>query len=199
MILGYARVSSKTQNEDRQIIALTKYGVPVENIYTDKKSGKDFNRDGYIRLIERLKEGDTVVVPSIDRMGRSYADIIEQWSYITREKGAHITVMDMPILDSGATGDLTSRVISDIVLGILSYVAEKERESIRERQEEGISAAKMRGVKFGRHAKEKPVAYGEIMRKWEAREISARKTAKELEVSPKTFMNWVKTDRRGSK
>ncbi len=199
MLLGYARVSSKTQNEDRQRIALTNYGVLAENIYTDKKSGKDFNREGYIRLIKRLKEGDTVVVPSIDRLGRSYADIIEQWSYITREKGAHITVIDMPILDSGVGGDLTRRVISDIVLGILSYVAEKERNSIRERQEEGISAARLRGVKFGRHAMERPAEYEEIMRKWEARELSARQAAKELGITHKTFMQWVRSDKRDGK
>ncbi len=196
MILGYARVSSKTQNEDRQRIALLKHGVSVENIYIDKKSGKDFNREGYTRLVERLKAGDTVVVPSIDRLGRNYTDIIEQWRYITLEKGAHITVLDMPILDSGANGDLTRRVISDIVLGLLSYVAQKERESIRERQEEGISAALMRGVKFGRHAMEKPEGYEEIMQQWESRNISARKAAEELGITHKTFTSWARADQR---
>ena len=148
--IGYARVSTQLQNEDRQIIALTEYGVPKSAIYTDKQSGRDFERTNYKRMLKKLKKGDVLVIKSIDRLGRSYKDVIKQWQYITQEKGADIIVLDMPILNTSLNKDLIGTLISDIVLQLLSYVAENERLNIRQRQAEGIAAAKARGVKFGR-------------------------------------------------
>ena len=156
MEYGYARVSTKEQNEQRQIIALTQFGLEEKNIYVDKQSGKDFERTRYQQLMRRLKDGDLLVIKSIDRLGRNYAEILEQWRIITKEKCVAIVVLDMPLLDTRKTNDLTGTLIADIVLQLLSYVAQTEREFIRQRQAEGIAAAKARGVKFGRKPKEKP-------------------------------------------
>ena len=146
---GYVRVSTKDQNEARQMIALQEFGVEAKNIYLDKQSGKDFDRPQYKRMLRRMRKGDTLVVKSIDRLGRNYEEIIEQWRTITKERELAIVVLDMPLLDTRKTGDLTSTLIADIVLQLLSYVAQTEREFIRQRQAEGIAAAKARGVRFG--------------------------------------------------
>ena len=156
MDYGYARVSIKEQNEQRQIIALTQFGLSEKCIYVDKQSGKDSERTQYRRLIRKLKDGDTLVVKSIDRLGRNYGEILEQWRIITKEKAAVIVVLDMPLLDTRKSRDLTGTLIADIVLQLLSYVAQTEREFIHQRQAEGIAAAKARGVQFGRRPKEKP-------------------------------------------
>lgn len=150
MNYGYARVSSKEQNEHRQAIALTEFGIVEKYIYVDKQSGRDFERPQYRRLVRKLKDGDTLVVKSIDRLGRNYGEILEQWRIITKEKAAAIVVLDMPLLDTRKSRDLTGTLIADIVLQLLSYVAQTEREFIRQRQAEGIAAAKLRGVQFGR-------------------------------------------------
>ena len=149
-IYGYMRVSTREQNEDRQRIALIEMGVPEKNIYADKLSGKDFNRPQYKKLLKKLDSGAVLFVKSIDRLGRNYADLNEQWRIITKEKGADIVVIDMPLLDTRREKNLLGTLISDIVLALLSYVAENERMNIRQRQAEGIAAAKARGVKFGR-------------------------------------------------
>ena len=149
---GYIRVSTREQNEARQLDALYKAGVEEKKIYMDKQSGKDFDRQGYQRLLHRLRPGDTLFVKSIDRLGRNYNEILEQWRLITKEKNAAIVVLDMPLLDTRQDRDLTGTLIADIVLQLLSYVAQTERESIRQRQREGIAAAKARGVRFGREA-----------------------------------------------
>ena len=148
MIYGYVRVSTREQNEDRQLIAMRDFGV--ERIYTDKQSGKDFERPRYKRLVRRLKPEDVLVIKSIDRLGRNYDEILEQWRYLTKEKNVAIVVLDMPLLDTRKNKDLTGTLIADIVLQLLSYVAQTERDFIRQRQKEGIAAAKSRGVKFGR-------------------------------------------------
>ena len=150
MEYGYARVSTKEQHEERQLIALTGFGIAESAIFVDKQSGKDFERTQYRRLMRKLKDGDTLVVKSIDRLGRNYEEILEQWRVITKEKHAAIVVLDMPLLDTRQNRDLTGMLIADIVLQLLSYVAQKEREFIRQRQAEGIAAAKARGVRFGR-------------------------------------------------
>lgn len=147
---GYIRVSTKDQNEDRQVDALKKYEIPQSNIFMDKQSGKDFERPAYQKMIRKLKKGDVVIVKSIDRLGRNYDEIIEQWRIITKQIDADIVVIDMPLLDTRAGKDLTGKFVADLVLQILSYVAQTERESIRQRQAEGIASAKARGVKFGR-------------------------------------------------
>lgn len=150
MEYGYARVSTKEQNEQRQIIALEEFGLNLRQIFIDKQSGKDFERANYQRLTRRLKEGDTLVVKSIDRLGRNYNEILEQWRIITKEKGAAIVVLDTPLLDTRKNRDLTGMLIADIVLQLLSYVAQTEREFIRQRQAEGIAVVKAQGVRFGR-------------------------------------------------
>ena len=190
MEYGYARVSTKEQNEQRQIIALTEFGIAEKNIYVDKQSGKDFERTQYRRLMRKLKDGDLLVVKSIDRLGRNYAEILEQWRIITKEKCASIVVLDMPLLDTRKTNDLTGTLIADIVLQLLSYVAQTEREFIRQRQAEGIAAAKARGVKFGRKPKEKPPEYPTVLNAWLNGELSARAAAKHLGVAHRTFIKW---------
>ncbi len=165
-ILGYARVSSYEQNEDRQIIALKEMGVPEKQIYIDKQSGKDFDRPQYKRLLRKLDEDCVLFVKSIDRLGRNYADLNEQWRRITKEKGADIVVIDMPILDTRRERNLVGTLMSDIVLALLSYVAENERVNIRQRQAEGIAAAKARGVKFGRPQVPLPENFDEVCKQW---------------------------------
>lgn len=194
MIYGYARVSSKDQNEARQIIALTEAGVDRKAIFVDKQSGKDFERPGYRRLLRKLKPGDVLVIESIDRLGRNYEEILEEWRMITKKEKAAIVVLDMPLLDTRERkrGDLTGAFIADIVLQILAYVAQTEREFNKKRQAEGIAAAKARGVHFGRSAMPRPEGLEEVQTLFEAGKISARKAGKTLGVSHTTFLRWTK-------
>lgn len=191
MDYGYARVSTKEQNEQRQLTALKSFGISERHIFTDKQSGKDFNRANYKRLLKKVKSGDTIVVKSIDRLGRNYDEILEQWRVITKEKQVAIVVLDMPLLDTKQNRDLTGTLIADIVLQLLSYVAQTEREFIRQRQAEGIAAAKERGVKFGRRPMERPTEFAYLKGLWEQHEISAREAAKQLGVTHSTFLRWV--------
>lgn len=193
MDYGYIRVSSKDQNEDRQRIALQKI-VSECNIFMDKQSGKDFRRPGYRRMDRRMKRGDVLYVMSIDRLGRNYEEIQQEWRALTKEKGVDIVVLDMPLLDTRQGKDLLGTFIADLVLQILSFVAQSERENIRKRQAEGIAAAKARGVKFGRPARSRPEQYEERKRKYLDGLISARKAAIDLGVAHKTFLNWVEMD-----
>ncbi|MEG0764050.1 MAG: recombinase family protein [Oscillospiraceae bacterium] len=189
---GYIRVSSKDQNEDRQVIALSEFEIPKSNLYLDKQSGKDFNRPAYRKLMKKLKKGDLLIIKSIDRLGRNYDEIIEQWRVITKEKSADIKVIDMPLLDTRQGRDLTGTFIADIVLQLLSYVAQTERENIRQRQQEGIAAAHIRGVKFGRPKMKVPDAYYVAYARWKNGEINSRTAAKELGVAQSTFLTWEK-------
>lgn len=190
-IYGYIRVSTKEQCEDRQILALRDFPVPERNIFMDKLSGKDFNRLKYRSLIKKIKLGDILVVKSIDRLGRNYKEILEQWRIITKVKQADIVVIDMPLLDTRQTGkDLTGTFVADLVLHILSYVAETERENTRQRQKEGIAAAKSRGVRFGRPRKKIPEEFSQIKREWQNKKISSREAAKKLGIAQDTFLWW---------
>lgn len=199
MIYGYIRVSTKDQNEARQVMALNQYGVRGEKIYLDKQSGKDFNRPQYQKLLRKIKGGDTLVVKSIDRLGRNYEEILDQWRTITKEKRAQIVVLDMPLLNTQNTHDLTGTLIADIVLQLLSYVAQTEREFIHQRQTEGIAAAKARGVRFGREPIQRPENFPEIRAAWKNGELSARKAAKKLSVTHRTFLKWAKEANLGEK
>ncbi len=192
-IYGYIRVSTKDQNEDRQRIALLEFGVPQKNIYTDKQSGKNFERPQYKKLLKLLKKGDTLIIKSIDRLGRNYAEIIEQWRVITKDKKVDIVVLDISLLDTRQSHDLIGTLIADLTLQILSYVAQAEREFNRQRQAEGIAAAKARGVKFGGIHKERPIEFNSVREEWEKGEISARKAAKRLGVTHPTFLKWAKS------
>ena len=192
MTYGYIRVSTKEQNEDRQRIALMDTGVPEKNIILDKQSGKDFNRPGYLRLCKKIKPGDTLFIKSIDRLGRNYNDILEQWRYLTKEKRIAIVVLDMPLLDTRKGRDLTGELISDIVLQLLSYVAQTEREFIRQRQAEGIAAAKARGVHFGRQPSPRPPEFEQVYQRWLNGELSARKAAAILNTTHQTYLKWTK-------
>ena len=191
---GYIRVSTREQNESRQIVAMREAGVPANNIYMDKQSGKDFEREGYRRMVRKLKPGDTLFVKSIDRLGRNYDEILEQWRIITKGKQAAIVVLDMPLLDTRQGRDLTGTLIADIVLQLLSYVAQTEREFIRQRQAEGIAAARARGVRFGRREMNRPNDYDAVKSSWMAGEKSARGAAKDLHVAPSTFLKWTRED-----
>lgn len=193
IVYGYIRVSSKDQNEARQQIAMREFGVEAQRVYLDRQSGKDFNRPQYQRLMRRLKKGDTLVVKSIDRLGRNYEEIIEQWRLITKEKEAAIVVLDMPLLDTRQGRDLTGRLIADIVLELLSYVAQIEREFIRARQAEGIAAAMARGVHFGAKPRERPESFPNVRVEWLSGRLSAREAAKRVGVSHTTFLRWCKT------
>lgn len=188
---AYIRVSSRDQNEERQRAAMIEYGVPEENIYLDRQSGKDFERGGYKRLVHKLRRGDTLVVKSIDRLGRNYTEILEQWRLLTKKKQAEIVVLDMPLLDTRQSRDLTGIVIADIVLQLLSYVAETERAFIRRRQAEGIAAALARGVRFSRRPKEHPENFETLKAAWKNGEISARGAARMLKVDHMTFKRWI--------
>lgn len=192
-IYGYARVSTREQNEDRQMIALREYKVRSDHIYLDKQSGKDFNRPQYRRLLRRLHNGDILVIKSIDRLGRNYEEILEQWRLLTKKKQVKVVVLDMPILNTGTSKDLTGTLIADIVLQLLSYVAQTERENIRQRQSEGIAAAKARGVQFGRPKKEIPDDFFQLYELWKAGQISGREAARKLEVTHNTFFKWAKS------
>ena len=190
-IYGYARVSSKDQNEARQIIALSQFPVKKENIYIDKFSGKDFDRPKYSELIKILKEQDILVIKEIDRLGRNYEEILEQWRVITKEIKADIVVLDMPLLDTRTRKEnLTGTFIADLVLQILSYVAETERQSIKQRQREGIEAAKKRGVKFGRPCIPVPEEFYDLKEKWLNKKITSREAATTINVSQDTFLRW---------
>lgn len=172
---GYMRVSTKEQNEFRQLDQLLAFGIPENHIYMDKLSGKDFNRPAYRQLVEEiLQPGDRLVVKSIDRLGRNYHEILSQWKWITQEKKADITILDMPLLDTSRDKDLIGTLISDIVLQLLSFIAENERETIRRRQREGIESAKRRGVRFGRPCRNYPHNFPEICRQWKEKEITPR-------------------------
>lgn len=190
MIFGYVRVSTKEQNEDRQLLAMQNFDV--DKIYTDKQSGKDFERPQYQKLLRKLKNGDTLIIKSIDRLGRNYEEILEQWRIITKEKNAAIVVLDMPLLDTRQNRDLTGTLIADIVLQLLSYVAQTEREFIRQRQAEGIAAAKARGVRFGRAEKPIPPGFAKVLQLWENKGINSRDAAEMLNVSRNTFLKWAK-------
>ena len=181
---GYIRVSSRDQNEDRQRIALHEAGVPDENLYTDKQSGKDFNRPQYKRLLRKIKRDDLLCIKSIDRLGRNYAEILEQWRVLTKQKGI---VLDMPLLDTRRGKDLMGTFLSDIVLQVLSFVAENERVNIRQRQAEGIAAAKARGVSFGRPPAPLPENFHGVYQRWRAGKITGAAAAKECNMSLPTF------------
>lgn len=192
-VYGYVRVSTKDQNEARQVIAMRDFGIDEQNIFVDKQSGKDFNRPQYKQLLRKLKSGNTLVIKSIDRLGRNYEEIIEQWRTITKEKHAAIVVLDMPLLDTRQGRDLTGTLIADIVLQLLSYVAQTEREFIKRRQAEGIAAAKAKGVRFGPKPMEKPSEYESCRIAWKNGDISAREAGRLLHISHKTFLRWVST------
>lgn len=186
-VYGYMRVSSKEQNEDRQKIALTEMGVPENNIYMDKQSGKDFERTQYKRLLRKLNENSVLYIKSIDRLGRNYGELNEQWRIITKEKKSDIVVIDMPLLDTRREKNLLGTFIGDVVLALLSYVAENERTNIKQRQAEGIAAAKARGVKFGRPPLPIPENFYQMYKDWRAGKITIEEAAKACNMCPKTF------------
>ena len=194
---GYVRVSSKDQNEARQLVSLSGYGIPEENIYVDKQSGANFERPSYMKLLGKLKIGDVLFIKSIDRLGRNYEEILRQWRIITKEVQADIVVVDMPLLDTRKKEkDLTRTFIADLVLQILSYVAQSEREFIKKRQAEGIAAAKARGVQFGRKPLELSEDFNDICNSYIKGEISSRKAAEKLGISKSTFLRRVHQEKR---
>ena len=184
---GYIRVSTKEQNEDRQLIALREMSIPEQNIFMDKQSGKDFNRPQYKKLIKKLKPDDLLYIKSIDRLGRNYEEIQNQWCTLTKDKGVDIVVLDMPLLDTRRGKDLIGTFLSDIVLQVLSFVAENERTNIRQRQAEGIAAAKLRGVRFGRPPKPLSENYYDAYHRWKAGKITGTAAAKECGMPLSTF------------
>ena len=186
-VYGYIRVSSKDQKEDRQQIALKEVGVELQNIYVDKQSGKDFNRPQYKKLLKKIKPGDLLYIKSIDRLGRNYEEIQNQWRIITKEKSAYIYVIDMPLLDTRRGKDLLGTFISDLVLQLLSFVAENERTNIKQRQAEGIAAAKAKGIRFGRPPKPLPDNFHEAYQRWKQGEITGTAAAKECGMPLSTF------------
>lgn len=187
MVYGYVRVSAKDQNEDRQIIAMREVEVSEKNIYMDKQSGKDFKRKQYKRLVRKMKKDDLLYIKSIDRLGRNYEEIIKQWRYLTKEKRIDIIVLDMPLLDTRRGKDLMGTFLSDIVLQVLSFVAENERSNIRQRQAEGIAAAKARGVKFGRPPKPLPENFHTVYQRWKNGKITGTRAAEECNMPITTF------------
>ena len=184
---AYVRVSCQEQNEDRQVIALKEAGVPESNIYMDKLSGKDFERPQYKKLLRKLDNHSVLYIKSIDRLGRNYEDLWEQWRIITKEKGADIVVIDMPILDTRREKNLLGTFISDIILALLSYVAENERINIRQRQAEGIAAAKLKGIQFGRPPIPLPDNFHKLHQDWRSGKISMKEAARACNMPPKTF------------
>ena len=187
-IYGYIRVSTKEQNEDRQLLAMYENKVLPKYIYCDKQSGKDFDRPKYQKLLKKLKRNDLLYIKSIDRLGRNYEEIQEQWRYLTKKKEIDIVVIDMPLLDTRNGKDLLGTFVSDVVLQVLSFVAENERTNIRQRQAEGIAAAKLRGVKFGRPLSPLPYNFNEVVKIWINGQISGTKAAKECQMPLSTFM-----------
>jgi len=196
---GYVRVSSADQNEDRQMAAMLKIAVPSENIYIDKLSGKDFERTGYKEMVKKLKAGDLLYILSIDRLGRNYEEIQNQWRILTKEIGIDICVLDMPLLDTRNGKDLMGTFIADLVLQILSFVAQSERENIKKRQAEGIAAAKARGVRFGRPGKESPDDFGKIVSAWEQKKLSFADVLEKCNMSKTTFYRRLREYRRVQK
>lgn len=186
-IYGYVRVSSTDQNEDRQLFALAEVGVPEKHVFMDKQSGKSFDRPQYKKMIKRLKAGDLLYVLSIDRLGRNYEEIQNQWRVITKEIGADVCVLDMPLLDTRQGKDLMGTFIADLVLQILSFVAQSERENIRKRQAEGIAAAKAKGVRFGRPEKDVPENFANLIKLWEQKELPLTEVLKQCNMSEATF------------
>lgn len=184
---GYVRVSSREQNEDRQLDALRGMEIEERNIFIDKQSGKDFERPQYKRLVQKIRREDLICIKSIDRLGRNYSEIQEQWRFLTKEKGADIVVLDMPLLDTRRGKDLMGTFLSDIVLQVLSFAAENERTNIRQRQAEGIAAAKARGVRFGRPQIIMPEYFGKTVRSWERKEITVEEAVRRCGVSESTF------------
>lgn len=191
-VYGYCRVSSRDQNEDRQLIALREMDVPEGNVFVDKQSGKDFNRPEFKRLMRKIRPNDLIVVKSIDRLGRNYREIQEQWKFITMERHVDLYVIDMPMLDTRREKNLLGTFISDLVLTLLSYVAENERVNIRQRQAEGIAAAKARGVRFGRKPRELPGNFDEVRERWRRKEISITQAARECGMPQTTFYERVR-------
>lgn len=192
---GYARVSSRDQNLDRQMDALAAFGVPSANVFSDKASGKDFDRPAYRRLVSAMRPGDVLVVKSIDRLGRNYNEILEEWRRLTKTMGCAVAVIDMPLLDTRSSrSDVTGTFISDIVLQLLSYVAQVERDSIRQRQAEGIASAQARGVRFGRPPKKRPKCYEETKGLIYSGSITKREAAARLRVSVTTLEKWLRED-----
>ena len=187
MIYGYIRVSTREQNEDRQLIALREMAVPEANLFIDKQSGKNFDRPQYQKLLRKLKKDDLLYIKSIDRLGRDYEEILKQWRILTKEKGIDIVVLDMPLLDTRRGKDLMRTFLTDIVLQVLSFVAENEHANIRQRQAESIAAAKARGVKFGRPRKQLPVGFDEIVREWEERKLPPTEVLKRCGMSEASF------------
>ena len=192
-VYGYIRVSTKEQNEDRQWLAMKEYGVPEGNVYVDKQSGKDFDRPGYRQVLEVLCENDVLVIKSIDRLGRHFDELLEQWRIITVEKKAGIIVLDLPILNVGLENDLLGKVVAQLMLTLMSYMAETERDNIRQRQAEGIAAARLKGVHLGRRPKEIPEEFENVKTLWEEGECSATAAARRLGVDFHTFKKWVAT------
>ncbi len=190
MVYGYVRVSTKEQNEDRQLLAMEPYAT--DTIFCDKQSGKDFERPQYKRLMHRLKPEDTLIIKSIDRLGRNYEEILEQWRVITKEKKAYIVVIDMPLLDTRRSNDLIGTLIADMVLELLSFVAQTERDFIRQRQAEGIAAAQQRGVRFGRKPLERPPEFETLKNQYKMGKVSAREAARQLDISHTAFLLWTK-------
>ena len=186
-VYGYIRVSSRDQNEDRQLVALKEVGVSERSIYLDKQSGKDFNRPQYKKLLRKLKKDDLLYIKSIDRLGRNYEEILQQWHVLTKEKGIDIVVLDMPLLDTRRGKDLMGTFLSDIVLQVLSFVAENERTNIRQRQAEGIAAAKARGVKFGRPPLPLPDNFYEVHKEWRMKKITLKQAANACNMPVGTF------------
>jgi DNA invertase Pin-like site-specific DNA recombinase len=184
---GYIRVSSKEQHEDRQILAMSELNIKPLNVFTDKQSGKDFDRPAYKNLIEHLKNGDLLYIKSIDRLGRNYADIQNQWRVLTKEKGVDVVVVDLPLLDTRLHKDLMGTFIADLVLSVLSFAAHNERDNIRQRQAEGITAAKLRGVKFGRPIKAAPDNFLELVAQWERKQLSRKDLLKRCNMKQTTF------------
>lgn len=192
MEYGYVRVSSKEQNIARQMTALRKIGMPEQHIFIDRLSGKDFNRPNYLKLVRRLKAGDLLYIKSIDRLGRNYDEILEQWRFLTQSKDIDIKVLDFPLLDTrNHVSGVTGKLVADLVLQILSYVAQIERENIRQRQAEGIREAQAKGVRFGRPKQRIPEDFGAVFYLWQNAEISLREASRRLKTSHNTFSRWV--------
>ncbi len=186
-IYGYARISTREQNEDRQILALKEMGVPEKNIFLDKMSGKNFERPQYKKMLRKLNSNSVLYIKSIDRLGRSYKDLSEQWRIITKDKGADVVVIDMPLLDTRRDKNLLGTFISDLILALLSFISEQEYGTIHQRQAEGIAAAKARGFKFGRPPKQLPVNFHEVYQRWKAKKLSVSQAAQECGMPKSTF------------
>jgi len=198
-VYGYIRVSSTDQNEDRQLDAMRELSIPTSHIFIDKLSGKDFNRKSYQALVKKLRRGDLLYIKSIDRLGRNYEEIQNQWRILTKERGVDIAVIDMPLLDTRTGKDLMGTFIADIVLQILSFVAQSERETIRKRQAEGIASAKARGVRFGRPTKKPPENFGALVKQWERGKISFDDALAQTGLKQATFYNRLREYRSSKK